>query len=51
LGREINTLVNEVETPGNYTVQLDGRDLSSGVYFYVMKANNFIETKKLILLK
>lgn len=51
LGREIKTLVNEVETPGNYTVQFDGADLSSGVYFYVMKANNFIETKKMVLLK
>jgi len=50
-GREIKTLVNGVETPGNYTVQFDGTDLSSGVYFYVISANNFIETKKLILLK
>ena len=51
LGREIKSLVNEEKSPGNYTVQFDGTDLSSGIYFYVMKANNFIETKKLILLK
>jgi len=51
LGREIKTLVNEEKLPGNYNVQFDGSDLSSGVYFYVMKADNFIDTKKLILLK
>jgi hypothetical protein len=51
LGREIKSLVNEEKSPGNYTVQFDGTGLSSGIYFYLMKANNFIETKKLILLK
>ena len=59
LGREIQTLINEEKYPGNYTVQFDGSDLSNGVYFYVMKADNpstnsgqsFIDTKKLVLLK
>jgi hypothetical protein len=51
LGREIRKLVNEEKSAGNYTVQLNGPNLSSGVYFYVMKADNFIETKKLVLLK
>jgi len=51
LGREIKTLVNEEKLSGNYTVQFDGSQLSSGVYFYVMKADNFIDMKKLILIK
>jgi len=51
LGREIKTLVNEIETPGTYIVQFDGAYSSSGIYYYVMKANNFIEAKKMILLK
>jgi len=51
LGREITTLVNEEKLSGNYTVQFNGSNFSSGVYFYVMRADNFIDTKKFILLK
>jgi hypothetical protein len=51
LGREIKTLVNEEKLPGNYTVEFNGANFSSGVYFYVMRADNFIDTKKFILLK
>jgi hypothetical protein len=51
IGREIKTLVKGEKLPGNYNVQFDGSDLSSGVYFYVMKADNFNDTKKLVLLK
>lgn len=51
IGREVVTLVNEEKPPGNYYVQFDGFNLSSGVYFLVMKADNFVDTKKLILLK
>ncbi len=50
-GREIQTLVNEKLNPGMYEVTFDGTNLSSGVYFYQLKTNNFTETKKLILLK
>lgn len=51
LGREIRTLVNEVKTPGQYTVTFNARDLASGVYFYRINAGNFNAVKKLILLK
>lgn len=51
LGREITTLVNEEKLAGNYTVQFDGANFSSGVYFYVMRADNFTDTKKFVLLK
>jgi hypothetical protein len=53
LGREVTTLVNEKQQAGKYSVQLSatGHRLSSGVYFYQLKAGSFISTKKMILLK
>lgn len=51
LGREVQTLVNTEQNPGVYQVQLNGNSLSSGVYFYRIEAGNFVETKKMILLK
>ena len=51
LGREVATLVNEQQQPGNYEVTFDGSKLSSGVYFYQLKTGSFIQTKKLVLLK
>ncbi|MCX6149286.1 MAG: YCF48-related protein [Ignavibacteriales bacterium] len=55
LGNEVATLVNE-EIPlsgiaGNYEVEFNGGNLSSGIYFYQLKAGNFSQTKKLILMK
>ena len=51
IGREVATLVNEEKPVGNYEVTFDATVLPSGVYFYQLKAEKFIETKKLILLK
>jgi photosystem II stability/assembly factor-like uncharacterized protein len=51
LGREVTTLVNEVKQPGNYAVSWDASAMPSGIYFYRLTAGNFIETKKLILMK
>ncbi len=51
LGERISTLVNETEREGNHKVKFNGSLLSSGIYFYSMKAGNFVETKKLLLLK
>jgi hypothetical protein len=51
LGREVATLVNEVKEPGTYTVQFDGSNLASGVYFYRLQAGTYVETKKLLLLR
>jgi hypothetical protein len=51
LGREVTTLVNEVKSPGTYTVEFDGSDLASGVYFYRLQAGDFAQSKKLVLLK
>jgi hypothetical protein len=51
MGREITTLVNEVKSPGSYNVDFDASRLSSGTYFYKLSAGNFIETKKMLLIK
>ncbi|OGU82671.1 MAG: hypothetical protein A2W11_03200 [Ignavibacteria bacterium RBG_16_35_7] len=51
LGNEIETLVNEEKQVGTYELTWNAASLSSGVYFYQLKAGNFIETKKMILLK
>jgi len=51
LGKEIETLVNVEKIAGNYGVDFDGSELTSGIYFYRITAGNFSETKKMILLK
>jgi dienelactone hydrolase len=50
-GKEIETLVNDNLAQGHYKVQWDASRYSSGVYYYTLQANNFTETKKLLLLK
>ena len=51
LGREVKSLVNEEKIAGNYSVQFNGNSLVSGIYFYKLQAGNFIQTKKMVLLK
>jgi len=51
LGNTIATLMNEEKPSGNFEVEFDGGNLSSGVYFYRMQSGKFTDTKKLILLK
>jgi len=51
LGNEIANMVDEMKQAGNYTVSFDGKNFVSGVYFYQLKADNFLQTKKLLLLK
>jgi len=51
LGKEVATLVDGAQSAGSYTVSFDASKLSSGIYFYTLKAGNFIETKKMILMK
>lgn len=51
LGNEMATLVNELQSAGNYEVHFNGSDLSSGVYYYRLIAGKFSETKKFVLLK
>ncbi len=51
LGREVAALVNEVKPAGNYLVNFNAAGLASGVYFYRLKAGNFTQNHKMILLK
>jgi len=51
LGEEVATLVNEVQSSGFKSVKWDASGMPSGVYFYRLTAGNFIETKKLVLLR
>jgi PKD repeat protein len=51
LGREVATLVNEVKQPGTYTVQWDVSAEASGMYFYWLQVGNFIDVKKLMVVK
>ncbi len=51
LGREVATLVDEVQDAGLKLVEFDATGLASGVYFYRLAAGGFVETKKLILVR
>lgn len=51
LGRRVIMLVNEIKEPGKYSVSFNGGQVSSGVYFFTIKANKYIATKKMVLLK
>lgn len=51
LGNEISVLVNEEKQAGSYEVEFNANQLSAGVYYYTIVTNNFVQTKKMILLK
>lgn len=55
LGQEVTTLINEVKSPGEYSVELNAasgsRRIASGVYFYELRTGDFIQRKKMMLLK
>jgi hypothetical protein len=51
LGRQVKTLVNEMERAGEYSVVFDGRSLASGVYIYRIVADHYTAVKKLLLEK
>lgn len=50
-GREVSNIVNEKLSAGNYEADFNGSNMASGTYFYKIEAGNFVETKKMILLK
>jgi hypothetical protein len=51
LGRQVKELVNDNQPAGSYTVEFNGADLTSGVYFYKLEAGSFVQTKKMTLIK
>ena len=56
LGQEVQTLVDELQMPGYYSVRWDGKDkqgkdVASGIYLYQLKAGDFVEMKKMTVLR
>jgi len=51
MGREVVTLIDEQMGAGKHTLVFNAANLSSGVYYYTIITENFIQTKKMILLK
>jgi predicted GH43/DUF377 family glycosyl hydrolase len=51
LGQEVATLVSDKLNQGNYSYQFDGRNLASGVYYYQLVTGNYMEVKKMVLLR
>jgi hypothetical protein len=51
LGQRVALLVSKNQQAGSYNVQFDGTGLASGVYFYRLQASDYVETKKLVLLR
>jgi len=51
LGEIVKELVKEVKAPGVYTIAFNAKDLPSGTYIYRIQTTDFVQTKKMILLK
>lgn len=51
IGNEVSSLIREDLSPGKYEAAFDASDLPSGAYFYRLNAGNYVETKKMILVK
>ena len=51
LGREVETIVNEYKEAGRYNVQFNANKFASGTYLYEIQTGNFVQVKKMILLK
>jgi len=56
MGRKVKILVDELQSPGEYIIKWDGKDsedrtVSTGIYFYRLSADDFAETRKMVLMK
>lgn len=51
IGQEVATVVNEYQTQGTYSVKFDASKLSTGMYLYRISAGNFVQVKKMLLVK
>ncbi len=50
-GKEVTTLINEKQNAGKYSVDWDAGNYASGIYFYRLEGNNFVQTKRMALVK
>lgn len=51
MGRQVQTLINQHQTAGSYSVKFDGSDLASGIYYYRIEVGNFSKTRHMLLIK
>ncbi|RPI12457.1 MAG: T9SS C-terminal target domain-containing protein, partial [Ignavibacteriae bacterium] len=51
IGREVATLVNGTKQAGYYEAHFDASNLASGAYFYRIEAGDFVDVKKMVLIK
>lgn len=51
LGKEVSTLVKKVQNKGTYNINFDASELTSGIYYYKLKAENFSQTNKMVVIK
>jgi hypothetical protein len=51
LGQQVATLVNDTQEMGFHDVPFDGSNLASGVYFYRLRAGDFVQTKTFVILR
>ncbi len=51
LGQEVETLIDEEMSPGRYVTEWDATEYSSGIYFYKINSKDFVDTKKMVLVK
>ncbi len=51
IGRKISTLLNEVKSKGTFTIEFNGSNLPSGIYYFRLQAGTFTDTKKMVLLR
>jgi hypothetical protein len=51
LGKEVANLINQEMAAGYYSVDVDGSNIGSGVYFYRLESSGFLQTKKMLLIK
>jgi hypothetical protein len=51
LGNEVTTLIETEKRAGSYEIEFDATGLTSGIYFYRLKAEQYFEIKKMVLLK
>jgi len=51
LGEEVSTLIDKFQQAGFYSVEFNGENLPSGMYYYRIKTSEFNQTKKMVLIK
>jgi hypothetical protein len=51
LGRDVKTLVNEYKSPGSYEINFNASNFASGTYFYRIQAGDFVQIKKMVMVK